>query len=574
MRFAGRRIRPSDFLWPSVADWEKLNQAVGGSLVKVQSLFATCETDPAGVPCLAALKNMHNPFWLGDQPAGTEVSGWLNAWTSEPSVYAVAARNTGDIVAAVTFARENNLRLVVKGGGHSYQGTSNAPDSLLMWTRAMNKVVLRDQFVPSGCEGHVSPVPAVTAETGAVWMDLYHAVTTEGGRYVQGGGCTTVGVAGLVQSGGFGNHSKAFGSAASGLLEAEVITADGVVRVANACTNVDLFWAIKGGGGGSWGVVSKVTLRTHDLPEFFSAAWGKIQAKTDDAFRRLIEHIIDFYADSLFNPHWGEQVVIGSDNTLKLSMVGQGLDTPQTKQIWQPFFDWVDASPQDFAALEKCGSQAWEARHWWDVDRKSIIRDKRDGALDYHGWWRGDQDQVGAFILGYDSLWLPATLLKGAEKQRLVDALFASSRHNKVELHFNKGLAGAPPEIVAAAKQTATNPAVTDAFALAILFTGGQPAYPGLPHATMDPDAAQRAAQQIDLAAAQLRKIVPSGGSYVSESNYFNSEWQHAFWGENYARLRAIKNKYDPDGLFFVHHGVGSEDWSPDGFTRLTERAG
>ena len=62
---------------------------------------------------------------------------------------------------------------------------------------------------------------------------------------------------------------------------------------------------------------------------------------------------------------------------------------------------------------------------------------------------------------------------------------------------------------------------------------------------------------------------MPVPGSYVSESNYFNESWQQAFWGNNYQRLLAVKAKYDPDGLFFVHHGVGSEAWSPDGFTRF-----
>ena|GEM_PF-5316452 len=69
--------------------------------------------------------------------------------------------------------------------------------------------------------------------------------------------------------------------------------------------------------------------------------------------------------------------------------------------------------------------------------------------------------------------------------------------------------------------------------------------------------------------AAELRRIAPDSGSYVSESNYFNRGWQREYWGRNYARLRAIKSKVDPEGLFFVHHGIGSEDWSADGFTRL-----
>ncbi|WP_293370453.1 BBE domain-containing protein [Phenylobacterium sp.] len=55
----------------------------------------------------------------------------------------------------------------------------------------------------------------------------------------------------------------------------------------------------------------------------------------------------------------------------------------------------------------------------------------------------------------------------------------------------------------------------------------------------------------------------------VSETDYFQPDWQTAFWGEHYARLAAIKRRYDPDGLFFVHHSVGSEAWNPDGFTTI-----
>ena len=72
----------------------------------------------------------------------------------------------------------------------------------------MNKVTLHDAFTPRGCEGTIAPSPAVTAEAGAVWIDLYHAVTSEAGRYVQGGGCADVGVAGLIQSGGFGSGPR------------------------------------------------------------------------------------------------------------------------------------------------------------------------------------------------------------------------------------------------------------------------------------------------------------------------------------------------------------------------------
>jgi FAD/FMN-containing dehydrogenase len=136
-----------------------------------------------------------------------------------------------------------------------------------------------------------------------------------------------------------------------------------------------------------------------------------------------------------------------------------------------------------------------------------------------------------------------------------------------VGLHFNKGLAGAPPEALEAARDTCTNPAVLDAFALAIVAGSGPPVYPGVAGHEPDPVEARTDAQRIHGAMSELRKLVPQPGSYVLESNYFEPKWQRAFWGSNYARLRSIKRKYDPTGLFFVHHGVGSEEWSPDGMS-------
>jgi hypothetical protein len=387
---------------------------------------------------------------------------------------------------------------------------------------------------------------------------------------VQGGGCTSVGVAGLIQSGGFGSFSKGFGNAAAGLLEAEVVTADGRVRIANSCTNPDLFWALKGGGGGTFGVVTRLTLRTHELPAAFGAAWGTVKAKSDEAFKQLIARFVALYAGSLANPHWGEQVSVNSDNSLKISMVQQGLSREEARAAWQPFFDWVSASP-DYTVTEKLGaSGGHKPQSWWEIrGNPSMIPDKRPGASPDHGWWEGDQDQVGMFLHGYESLWLPASLLRETEQLRLAQALFAASRHKDVMLHMNKGLAFATPQAIRASLDTAMNPAVTEAFTLVIIADGERPSYPGMKRPPMDLEAARKDARAIDLATDEMRKVAPEPGSYVSESNYFNKNWQQAYFGANYPRLQAIKKKYDPDGLFFVRNGVGSEQWSADGFTRL-----
>jgi hypothetical protein len=161
---------------------------------------------------------------------------------------------------------------------------------------------------------------------------------------------------------------------------------------------------------------------------------------------------------------------------------------------------------------------------------------------------------------------MPASLLANDEQTRLCDALFAASRHAWVELHFNKGLAGARPEAITAAADTAMNPAVLTAFGLAIVSNGQGPAYPGIPG--YEPDAARgrASAKAIERCIELLRAVAVLSGSYLNETNYFKQEWQQSFWGANYPRLARIKRKYDPHGLFFAHHGVGSEEWSDDGF--------
>ena len=130
-------------------------------------------------------------------------------------------------------------------------------------------------------------------------------------------------------------------------------------------------------------------------------------------------------------------------------------------------------------------------------------------------------------------------------------------------------MAGAPDEALALAKDTATSPAVLNAFALAIVADAQGPAYPGIPGHEPSVGEGRKAAERIDQCVAALRALVPEGGAYVSESNYFEKDWQQAYWGGNYARLMEIKKKYDPDGLFIVHNGVGSEGWSRDGFAKL-----
>jgi FAD/FMN-containing dehydrogenase len=201
-----------------------------------------------------------------------------------------------------------------------------------------------------------------------------------------------------------------------------------------------------------------------------------------------------------------------------------------------------------------------------------VLTDNRPGAPEANVFWASNLEEAGQVLHGYQSAWLPASLRQTKEQENLGDALFAAAQHWGVSLHVNKGLAGAPPEAIDAARDTAMNPAVLDAFALIICAAEGPPAYPGVLGHEPDLSTARKHADAIDRAMNEVRKLLPNVGSYVAESDFFDKTWQQSFWGQNYPRLLTVKDKYDPDGLFFVHHGVGSERWSADGLTRLAWR--
>jgi FAD/FMN-containing dehydrogenase len=315
-----------------------------------------------------------------------------------------------------------------------------------------------------------------------------------------------------------------------------------------------------------------VTLRTRELPAFFGEVRGTIAAHSEAAFRRLTAHVLAFYGERLFNPHWGEQIHFEPDNTVRIGMVFQGLTRAQAEEVWRPLLELVAETPQDLGWVSALSIVDLPARHVWDATYpgrgERVIAANRPGVHEGSFSWAGNADEAGQYLHAYHSLWLPASLLVEHERVVLADAIFAASRHWGISLHFNKALAGAPAPERAAARATAMNPAVADSFALCMIIASGPPAFPEIRGREPDLAAARRDAAAVERAWHEVRKVAPEGGSYVSESDFFEREWQEAFWGSNYARLLAIKRTYDPAGLFWVHHGVGSEDWSADGFTR------
>jgi FAD/FMN-containing dehydrogenase len=544
--------------WPSAHDWQTLARRLTGKLSQPTSPLAPCRTDYDGSACQRARVALRNPLALQDDPGATQSLGWLDAWDSAPSLYAVEASSPEDVQAAVDFAREHRLRLVVKGTGHDYLGRSSAPDSLLVWTHTMRKISVHDSLVPEGCDSKLVGVPAITVGAGTRWLEAFRAAT-EHGRFVQGGGCLTVGAAGgFLQGGGFGPWSNRFGIVAANLLQAHVVTADGRLRVANACQNADLFWALRGGGGGTFGVVTDVTLQTFPAPEALGFILGDLTAPDEPTFQALLEKFVRFYRASLMSPKWGEHITV-RDKRIALTLSFFDIDSKQAAATWAPFLAELDAMHVQSTAhfVDVPAHHAFDDTFETELSQ-AITVDPRPEQHRPLFWWRTNQGEVAAYWYAYTSRWIPEELFDPEHAARLAQTLFDASRIWDVELYFSKGQASASADARRRDTETSVNPVVLRSAALAIIAASGSGAK-GVPG--HEPDAVQGHRQKaaVERAMEVIRKATPDSGSYVNETDYFEPDWQRAFWGDNYPRLLEVKHKYDPRGLFQCHHCVGSE---------------
>lgn len=536
--------------FPSDMEWQDLSRAVNGRLLPISTL----NYDNI---------DLNNAFAIEEIPWAMQATGWLNAWNLQISPYVVVAESRNDIVAAVRFAKKHQLKLSIKGTGHDYLGRSNGSmDSLMLWTHPMRSITIHDSFVPEGAPPETKGQGAVTVLAGTRWGEVYKEVMVNHGRYVQGGGCTSVGAAGgFLQGGGFGSFSKKFGLAAGSLLEAEVVLADGTVVIANRYVNSDLFWALKGGGGSTFGVLSKATLETHDLPKTFGAVTGKIQASSDLAYLQLLEYFLNFYRDALNNEHWGEQITFKPDNSLQINMVFQGLNQEEASNVWEPLKKWIDQhdnlSKGDFVVTVAPGRDFWSYKFLHTYAPTAIIpyQEGKEGIF----YWAGDQLSVMSYWFTSQSRWLPIRLFQPNYCKQLANTIFQASREWEFAIHIGKGLAGSSPEAVQRSKDSSINPVCLDSAALAVFGAVKHPFYPWQQLSDSDREQGLQQVQKVNAAMKILTDATPDSGAYSNEADYFQENWQKAFWGDNYPKLLEIKKKYDPDHFFQTHHSIGSE---------------
>jgi FAD/FMN-containing dehydrogenase len=191
----------------------------------------------------------------------------------------VRAAGVQDVAATVNFARENQLPLAVRGGGHSVPGFGTVDDGVVVDLSLMREVTVNPDDRTARAKG------------GATWGDLNDA-THEHGLAAPGGLVSTTGIGGLTLGGGIGYLARGFGLSCDNVVSAQVVTADGRTVVASEHENDDLFWAIRGGSG-NFGVVTEFQYRLHPVKDVYAGPMFFELSAATDLLRWYREFIID-----------------------------------------------------------------------------------------------------------------------------------------------------------------------------------------------------------------------------------------------------------------------------------------
>ncbi|KAI8214680.1 FAD-linked oxidoreductase ZEB1 [Colletotrichum sp. SAR 10_77] len=494
--------------------WAALNESLGGRLLQPAAPGAVCHpgepTYDAG-RCADVRAGWSRFDFHKADPVSVMWDNWSNDTCLPDAAYLCRADGYSAFVVNATtpehvkfgvdfgVARENNVRLIVKSTGHDYLGRSFAPGSLSIWMHHMQDMQYHDAgFQLTGSD--------ITIEGNAVTVgggtELYNAqkALAEHGQAIVGGGCGTVGVGGFTPGGGHSLLGPRYGMAADNVLQMEIVTPKGEIMTINEAQNTDLFWAMRGGGPGTFGVITSITFLTHPSPAITHTFWA-IRTEPDAPYLPALTAYVlsqmpaleragmSMYCTSsrvlMENPFPVQSLPAQIAGMMGVALLQDQSNSEAMQELWQPINATIAARwPEAMFVLQTEQFASWF--DWFDK-----YRDARP--VGYH-------------------------------------LIFASRLLDEAALTED-----------------------VDALATAVVATAQFPA--------MNATAKQEAIKLVDAAAEGLRRLAPDMGSYINEGSVYEKDWQQAYWGANYERLLSIKKTVDPDDVFWCEPCVGNEGW-------------
>ncbi|OGM44768.1 FAD binding domain protein [Aspergillus bombycis] len=538
------RCFPGDDCWPSVSTWDAFNQSVDGRLVATVPLAAPCHAPNYDEEKCEVLKD----GWLLPEEHYQSSSSLMAPFftndtcdpyhpVSKPCTlgnfvrYAVNVSTPAHVAKTLQFANEHNIRFVIRNTGHDYNGKSTGAGALSVWTHHLKDIEIKDW----ADDWYVGK--AVKLGAGVQGIEAYEAAQAQGLRVV-GGECPSVGIAGgYSQGGGHSSLSSKYGLGADQVLEWEVIDGTGRLLVANRQQNTDLYWALAGGGGGTYGVVWSMTSKAH--------ADGQVSGLnltftttdiSDDTFFKAVE-LYNSYLPSFVDEGIMSLNFLTNTSFSLSPMTAPGLSLEKLKSLVQPFL----------SGLDKLGIT-------YEYHAESFPT--------YLDQFNAQVPLVEIAVSQYGSWLLPRSLVEENSTRHDVTEAFKTilstgATFTTVAVNVSKEVTGDV--------YNAVNPAWRNAIAHVLLYTDWEFNQPE-----------EMLAQQklmTEVLVPSISKLAPESGAYLNEADFRQPDFKTAFYGKNYDTLREIKAKYDPDSLFYGLTAVGSDEWTVSESGRMCRAA-
>lgn len=416
---------------------------------------------------------------------------WNRAIEKHPLVIVYCQENQ-DVIQAIKWAKQYGVPFRIRSGTHHYEGYSTGDQLLVIDVSCMNRIELNET--------------TVKVQGGVRNRELYEAVCGAGYPF-PGGGCPTVGVAGYTLGGGWGYSSRLFGLGCDQLIEAEVITAEGQLIVANANQHEDLFWALRGSGGGNFGVVTSLTYR---LPEKIEMATLINIDYEHVGFAKVVDVALRY-----------QRFFKNLDRRLNLKMAMYNSETKGKGVKLTGLFYGSKEEAQDLLSLFQDATD-------FDFYYMTVLqanREIQDSHPDFEMYRSG-----GRFIHRDYSADELLTMLD------LIDERAQGSLYTAITFY---GLGGAIADI----EKDETAFYYRDAsFILGFQSVWEDPKYRAINN--------EWVLERFNVLATYTR------GSFINFPIVQPGDYEKNYYGDNLEALKAVKRKYDPEGIFHFEQAI------------------
>ncbi|KAF2712960.1 FAD-binding domain-containing protein, partial [Pleomassaria siparia CBS 279.74] len=528
------RYLPGDKAWPSTREWQHLNSTVSGRLIATVPLGSVCH-DPTydAEACESLYQTWSLPQTHFGHPSSFMSAYHQNAscnpYTPESSPcllgntvsYTINVTSAKDVKAGLDFAQRKNVRLVIKNTGHDYLGKSTGEGALGLWTHNLKTIDFLN-FTSPAYSG-----PAIKIGAGVQAFEAYEAAAARGLKIV-GGECITVGLAGgYTQGGGHSLLSSKYGMGADQALEWELVTANGTHLTASPSQNSDLYWALSGGGGGTYAVVLSLTAKAYPDGLIGGASMAVPFSSTDDD---ALWDLVSFFQATALPPivdaggfvQWG----VFDGGFLITEVTIPDATESDMRSVMGPFTAYLNEQSISFQLNVTALPNYLQHLELYQ------------GPFPY-GSIPVAQNMGGVMIsretVQKNNTALTAVLRTIVTTQNFYIAPFS----------FNVGRAPSSPNAVLPAWRDA----LTYYNAISTFnFT--------VPFSVMN----TQKNLITDVLMPPLQQF--ASGAYMNEADDHDPKWREEFYGDNFGKLKGIKSTWDPEDLFYATTAVGSDAWS------------